>query len=367
MPSPASSQMASEKALFARQQAAAPQELPTEAYPTSDNRALDAGGGGMPTVEDPFNFPTTDEALPPYSTHETDAAASPAIADDSAGGPSSAAAAGPPGAPPSSARSSMKPIAIPQVVPDASSPFVPAYPPCLLARGITEPSWMSFLDTVSAFLTAKVGDRAVSHAGDMAKHLAEGTSTLGKNIASYSKRLGKDVAKHAKRGNIFGVAATVIAGSVSLPVRTALGVAGTLTMLPGAAVSAIGKKPKTPAERVNAYNMVANEKWLHQRGLHIQLVDTPGLAHMLGLPTEQLLAVARSGKEGSASGMLQALDLHIEPLKISAETTLGLSDRSLWLVLVEFDAEELEELDGEEEQEQEENYGRRRGRRRGRY
>lgn len=341
--------MMSEKRNFV-QPGSAPQELPTEAYPASDNRephTAAPGGGGMPTVDDPFNFPTTDEALPAYSAQAADAAVPPAFSD--AAGSSSAAPSAAPsggGAPPS--RPSMKPIAIPQVVPDATSPFITAYPPCLLARGITEQSWNSFLDTVSAFLTAKVGDRAVSHAGDMAKHFAEGTTNLGKNIANHGKHLGKDIAKHAKKGNIFGVAATLIAGAVSLPVMTALGAVGTVTRLPGAAVGAITKKPKTAADRVNAYNVVVNEKWFHQRGLHIQLVDTPGLAHVLELPTTQLLAVARSGKEGSASGMLQALDLHIESLKVPAETTLGLSDKSLWLVLVEFDPEELEELQEED-------------------
>ncbi|KAJ3499217.1 hypothetical protein NLG97_g509 [Lecanicillium saksenae] len=334
--------MASEKANLV-QPAPGPQDLPPEAYPASDNRESHAGGSAhMPTVEDPFNFPT-DEALPAYSA--TDSSVPPAFSDEA--GPSSTAAAPPPGAPP--ARASLKPIAIPQVVPDASSPFLTAYPPCLLARGITEQSWNSFLETVSAFLTAKVGAKAVSHAGDMAKHFAEGTTSLGKNIANHGKHLGKDIAKHAKRGNIFGVAATLIAGAVTLPVMTALGAVGTITRLPGAAVGAVTKKPKTPAERVNAYNVVANEKWFHQRGLHVQLVDTPGLAHVLELPTAQLLAVARSGKEGSASGMLQALDLHIESLKIPTETTLGLSEQSLWLVVVEFDPKELEGLDEEEE------------------
>ncbi|KAM3509584.1 hypothetical protein MY11210_006274 [Beauveria gryllotalpidicola] len=334
---PPSAQMASGKAYLA-QRGSAPQEMPTAANPASESREPHAGGG-MPSVDDPFNFPT-DEALPVYSAHPTDAAVPPAFADGA--GPSTAA---PPPPPPgaSPARPSLKPIAIPQVVPDASSPFVTAYPPCLLARGITEQSWISFLDTVSAFLTAKVGDRAVSHAGDMAKHFAQDSMNFGKSIASHSKTLGKDIARYAKRGNIFGVAATLVHGAVSLPVMTALGAVDTATRLPGAAVGAIAKKPKTPADRVNAYNVVVNKKWLHQRHLHIQLVDTPGLAHVLQLPTAQLLAVARSGKEGSASGMLQALDLHIEPLKVSAETSLGLSDKSLWLVLVEFDPEELQE------------------------
>lgn len=330
--------MASEKANFV-QPASVPQDMPPEAYPASDNHEPHPRGG-MPTVDDPFNFPT-DEALPAYSATDS---VPPAFSDGA--GPSSAAPAPrPPGAQPGV--SSLKPIAIPQVVPDPSSPFLTAYPPCLLARGIPEQSWNSFLDTVSAFLTAKVSDRAVSHAGDMAKHFAEGTTSFGKNVAKHGKHLGKDIARHAKRGNIFGVATTFIAGVVTLPVMTALGAVGTVARLPSAAVGAVTKKPKTPADRVNAYNVVANEKWFHQRGLHVQLVDTPGLAHVLELPTAQLLAVARSGKEGSASGMLQALDLHIEPLKVSTESTLGLSDKSLWLVLVEFDPAELEEADEE--------------------
>ncbi|KAJ6788513.1 hypothetical protein PWT90_01627 [Aphanocladium album] len=333
--------MASEKANL-MQPAPRPQDLPPEAYPASDNRESHAAAS-MPTVEDPFNFPT-DEALPAYSA--TDSSVPPTFSDGA--GPSSAAAAPPPAG--TAGRASLKPIAIPQVVPDASSPFLTAYPPCLLSRGITEQSWNSFLDTVSAFLTAKVGAKAVSHAGDMAKDFAEDTTNLGKNIAKHGKHLGKDIAKHAKRGNIFGVAATLISGVVTLPVMTALGAVGTIARLPGAAVGAVKKKPKTPAERVNAYNVVANEKWFHQRGLHVQLVDTPGLAHVLELPTTQLLAVARSGKEGSALGMLQALDLHIESLKIPAEPTLGLSEKSLWLVLVEVDPKELEELKEEEEE-----------------
>ena len=59
------------------QPGSASQELPTEAYPASDNREPHAAGGGMPTVDDPFNFPTTDEALPAYSAHATDAAVRP--------------------------------------------------------------------------------------------------------------------------------------------------------------------------------------------------------------------------------------------------------------------------------------------------
>ncbi|OAA70481.1 hypothetical protein ISF_02455 [Cordyceps fumosorosea ARSEF 2679] len=390
--------MASETTQPVQQSESGPasQELPTEAYPVSDNRdpaplvppppppPAGGGGGGMPTVDDPFNFPT-DEALPAYSAYASDAVAAappPTFADGagpSSSGSSSAAAGAPPsyhpsgnarpdvmistssttntsfsfsmggrakpsrnsklGPPPKTglAASTMKPVAIPQVVPDASSPFVGAYPPCLLARGITEATWRSFLDTVSAFLTATVGDRAVSHAGDMARHLTADTTDLGKNLAGQSKRLGKDLARHARRGNILGVAATLVGGAISLPMTAAFGTVGTVTRLPGAMVGAVAKRPRTPAERVNAYTVVANGEWLNRRGLHAQLVDTAGLAHVLDVPPGQLLAVARGGKEGSAEGMLRALDAHVEPLKVEAGATLGLSEKTLWLVLVEVD------------------------------
>lgn len=288
-------------------------DIPSEAYPQSDN--LDQVGKGLPTVDSPFNFPT-DELPPAYE---------PVTATASSSSSSAAAASG-----------LLKPIAIPQTVPDATAPFLSAYPPSLLSRGVTEESWKAFMDTISAFLTAKVGDRAISHAGDMAKHFSEDTRNLGKGVASHTKHLGRDISRHAKKGNIIGVAATAISGVISLPIMVALGAAGTAVKLPGAAVGAIVKRPRTPAERVNAYAAVANEKWLHSRGLHAQLVKTEGLAHVLGMPTSQLLGVARGGKEGSAVGQLKALEMHIEPLKLAQDETLGLSETSLWLAVVPY-------------------------------
>lgn len=229
----------------------------------------------------------------------------------------------------------LKPIAIPQTVPDATAPFLAAYPSSLLSRGVTEDSWKAFMDTISAFLTAKVSDRAISHAGDMAKHFSEDTMNLGKSVVSQTKHLGRDISRHAKKGNIIGVATTAISGVISLPIYLALGAAGTAIKLPGAAVGAIVKRPRTAVERVNAYAAVANEKWLHSRGLHAQLVDTQGLAKVLGLPTSQFLEVARGGKEGSAIGMLKALEMHLEPLKLAQDETLGLSEKSLWLVVAQ--------------------------------
>ncbi len=283
-------------------------DIPSEAYPASDN--LDQVGKGVPTVDAPFNFPT-DDRPPAYEPVTATASSS------------------------SSAGQLLKPIAIPQTVPDATAPFLTAYPPSLLSRGVTEDSWKSFMDTISAFLTAKVGDRAISHAGDMAKHFSEDTRSLGKGVVSQTKHLGRDLSRHAKKGNLIGVATTAISGVIAIPIYFALGAADTAVKLPGAAVGAIVKKPRTPVERVNAYAAVANEKWLHGRGLHAQLVDTHGLAQVLGLPASQFLAVARGGKEGSAVGMLKALEMHIEPLKLAQDETLGLSEKSLWLVVAQ--------------------------------
>ncbi|TQS32872.1 hypothetical protein Golomagni_06800, partial [Golovinomyces magnicellulatus] len=247
--------------------------IPSEAYPMSDgpppphSPSLHSPpppetGKGVPTVDAPFNFPPAADELPAYEPASAEAGPS------SAGGVSK----------------TFKPIAIPQIQPTSSSPFMQAYAPCLLARGVTEDTWRSFMDTISAFLTAKVGDRAVSHAGDMAKHFSQGPKNLGKGVFKHAKSVGKDLSKHAKKGNVLGVAATAVTGIVSIPIFTALGIAGAAVSLPGVTLATITKSPRTPAERVTAYAAVANEKWLHSRGLHAQLVNTPMLAEVVGVP-----------------------------------------------------------------------------------
>lgn len=196
------------------------------------------------------------------------------------------------------------------------------------------------MKAMSAFLTAKVSDRAISHAGDMAKSLGEGPKRLGKDIASHSKSIGKQIVRHAKDKNIFGVAGSAIAGIVTIPIFTALGTAGTLASLPNAAISAVSRKPRTPEARAFAYAAVANEKWLHARGLHAQLVDTYLLAQILGMPTQQLLQIAKGGKHDSAIGQMKALEMHLEPVKLTENTVLDLVDKTLWLMVLQ-DPEQL--------------------------
>ncbi|KAF5604789.1 hypothetical protein FPCIR_641, partial [Fusarium pseudocircinatum] len=95
-----------------------------EAGPSSANNQ---SSDKIPTAENPFNFPSA-SPLPSYS--EASSAQEP-------------------------------PIAIPQENPPQTSPFQKAYAPALLGHGITKEAWGSFLDTISAFMTAKVGERAI--------------------------------------------------------------------------------------------------------------------------------------------------------------------------------------------------------------
>ncbi|KAK5993307.1 hypothetical protein PT974_06736 [Cladobotryum mycophilum] len=268
---------------------------------TNDTRAH------VPTIHSPFDFPTFETAPPIYSNS--------APASGSGGG-------------------APKPIAFPQVKPDGKSPFLPAYSPVLLSYGITDATWKSFLDTISAFLTAKVSDRAVSHASDIAQHMGKAPTQFGKSVVSHAKAIGNDIATNAKRGNVMGVVASTIGGAISLPMATAFGAVGTVLALPGSAIGAITKKPRTPLERAATYAAVANEKWFHERGLHAQLYDTNQVAQLIGMSGDQLLETVRATKEGDASRQLGVLQPHIEALEVQEGATLQLERPTLWLVII---------------------------------
>lgn len=314
-------------------------DIPSEAYPMIDSGSQ-AGpsprqapaqtptgvvtGTGIPTVENPFNFPQAEE-LPAYTPQQQRLDSTTAAA----------AAVGGSAAPPEAASTYLRPIAIPQAHPNASAAFLDAYPECLLARGVTEETWLSFMKTLSAFLTAKISNKAISHLGDIGKSLGEGPKQFGKDIGSQAKSIGKGIASHAKRGNIFGVATTALVGVVTIPIFAAIGVAGQAVQLPGNTIAAFSKKPRSAAQRAIAYVNIANEKWLHARGLHAHLADTRDLAEMLGMPLEQLLGVARGGKQESAVGQLKALEIHLEPLTLKENTSLDLLENTVWLVVAQ--------------------------------
>ncbi|UKZ57789.1 hypothetical protein TrVGV298_011650 [Trichoderma virens] len=267
-----------------------------------------------PTITSPFNFPTDGKGKDGSLT-----AQAPPIYQVGSSSSSSATA---------------RTIAFPQIKPDPDSPFLVAYAPVLLSYGITEETWRSFMTTISAFLTATISDRALSHATDVAAHIGQNPKNLGKNVAAHAKSIGRNVSDNAKRGNIIGAAMGLIGGTISLPVTTALGIVGTTLALPSQAIGAVTKRPRTPQERAATYAAVANEQWLHMRGLHAHLFDSAGLAHHLGMPLETLLSLAWETKESDAARQMRALEPHIAGLDVDEGMSLQLKTQTLWLVLM---------------------------------
>ncbi|KAG6001961.1 hypothetical protein E4U21_003612 [Claviceps maximensis] len=286
----------------------------TDEHIPSYHEATAASSGAIPTVDSPFTFPTSNTpSLPPYE----------AIAA-------------------SSSSSSQKPIAIPQVAPGPSAPFLAAYPPALLAHGITHQTWHAFLDTISAFLTAKVSDRAIAHAGDMAKSLGEPPKQYGRNLALHAKTVGKKIVRDAKRLDVFGLASGVIGGAISIPMHAVFGAVHTVFSIPATALTAVSQTPRTPLQSAATYAAVASRKWLNERGLHAVLLDTRQLADMVHLPASQFLddaaaAVCGNKHGGNAVSTMDALERHIQRVKVSEKAkdhVVVLSAQSLWLVLV---------------------------------
>lgn len=272
-----------------------------------------SGSALVPTVTSPFNFPKDSK----------NADASPPVYDDN----NNIAAS-------SSSNAAPRPIAFPQVSPSPDEAFLPAYAPILLSYGITEQTWRSFLNTMSAFLTAKISDRALSHATDVAAHIGENPKNLGKNVIAQAKSIGKNVSRDARRGNILGAAVGLIGGSISLPISTAFGIVGTTLSLPGSAIGAVTKKPQTPQERAATYAAVANKEWLHRRGLHAHLFDSAGVAHLLGEPLDSFLSRAWETKGVDAAGQMRALEPLIAGLEVDESVSLQLKMQTLWLVLI---------------------------------
>lgn len=257
--------------------------------------------GLLPSVSQPFNFPSESE-LPPYSA--------------------------------SSSSGTVCPIAIPQVRPGQASPFLASYAPSLLNHGITEKSWRAFLDTISAFLTAKVSDRAISHAADMGKHLGDAPKRLGQNFFSHAKDVGKDISNNAKRGNVVGAAFGTVGAAITIPIVGALNTVAVVTSFPASVIGAIAKKPRTPYERALAYATVANEKWLKARGLQAQILDTNQLAQLSGITATTFLGASRAADIQIASGQLNSLRGWISELSVQDKASLELASDTLWLVLI---------------------------------
>ncbi|KAK7752950.1 hypothetical protein SLS62_005109 [Diatrype stigma] len=271
------------------------------------------GPAAGPTVASPFDFSSL-EASPPY-----------ALADQSA---------------------LHKPIAIPQAHPDPASPFLVAYAPALLGYGIPGESWDSFLETVSAFLAARVSERALAHAADIGRAVGNVPLGIGKTVANRARHLGHSISERAKHGDILGVARGVIGGAVSLPVGAALGAVGAAVRLPGSAAVAVTRKPQTPRERVDAYLAVANKDWFGPRGLHTRILDTAQLAQFVGAPGSEagdgekagqhLIDIAGHARPNQpVETQLETLERYIGELEvIGSAASLEIGLESLWLVVL---------------------------------
>lgn len=229
-----------------------------------------------PTITSPFNFPSDNGPPPPEYT-------------------------------------SSRPIAIPQQWPQATAPFLPAYAPILLQHGIPATSWYNFLDTTSAFLTAKVGKRAVSHAGDVASSIARVPKQLGKSVSNHVKDTLTSLSENVKK-NPISLIPGVIGATIGLTVGTALKITGSVVSLPGTAIGA-SLNMKTAKDRAEAYAVAANKDWFHKRGLHVQLMNTAELAVHLQVSVQQILDAIISAPS-TAQGQMHALSDLLEGVQV---------------------------------------------------
>ncbi|KAI9899932.1 hypothetical protein N3K66_004194 [Trichothecium roseum] len=304
-----------------------------------------------PTASDPFNFPDAPvrEELPAYSAASGRGNNTAGDDDDDD-------------------KEAQKPIAIPQITPTYKAPFLDAYAPVLLKYGVPNDTWKHFLDAVSAFLTAKVSDRMLSHAADMGKQ-ATGTPTglLGDTVR-HAKSVGKEIKRYHRKRNYLGAVFEIIGGAITIPIGAALNTAGAAITLPTSALGAIFMKPQTPYERAATYLAAANMKWFYDRGLHAMLLNTEEVSDMIGTSVTGLVGLARSDKRDSVEGLLGAMEGHIEKLEVKPNSRLDLGADTFWVVLVPFNYDEevrgKEEEDLREQQEEEERRSRKKGKER---
>ncbi|TID22316.1 putative subunit of the rna polymerase ii mediator complex protein [Venturia nashicola] len=200
-----------------------------------------------------------------------------------------------------------KPVAIPQRWPEPSAPFLTAYAPVLLNYGIPAKAFHSFLDTLSAFLTAKVSKRAISHASDIAASVGRVPKQLAKDLVAQAKDTGRGIATSAKKGNPIGVVGGLLNATLGMTIGVALRSVNSIVQLPAAAAMAAAN-PKTPRGRAELYIATANKDWFGPRGLNARLLDTVELTNLLGIEaTEFLTAAGPAVSAGKSDEKLKAL------------------------------------------------------------
>ncbi|KAI0863104.1 hypothetical protein F4860DRAFT_93347 [Xylaria cubensis] len=314
-----------------------------------------------PTVDSPFNFP------PAY----TPSASFPSGSTSGSAGPSTSGKGGqdysdlPEVVTPSGVSSSSSSIptpcvlvAIPQIAPQPTSPFLSAYSTAVLLRkGISSETFTSFLSTLSAFLSATVSERALAHAGDVGRNINNIPKKFSKDTIAHVKGVGQHIGESAKKGNFIAAGIGAIGGAVTIPVAAALRIVdATVHQLPAAVGGGLSKKPLSPRERADAYVAVAQKDWFSARGLTVRLCNT---TELLLLNAQHRGSGSLSGNEAAAArelvnlvhrtwergpdGQLQALqsEFGFAPLEITGERhpnrdkPLDVGTSTLWLVLID--------------------------------
>ena len=234
----------------------------------------------------------------------------------------------------SSNETATRPIAVPQLSPDPTAPLIQAYATSLLTYGITRESWLAFLTTLSDHLAAKGSDQAKNHAGDVAKQIGKLPLNYTKGVSDHAKSLGRGISASAKKGNVAGVVTGTIGGGIGLTCHTIFGAVGTVCSMPFVSMGIALQKPQTARQRAMAAIAAANKSIFTPRKLSAQLLSTPELAELVGVPVEQFLEASMTSKWNDAETQLRSLRPHIAELNIDEHAKLRLSEKAFWLVVI---------------------------------
>ena len=235
-------------------------------------------------------------------------------------------------------------VAIPQLQQGKEGPLLLAYAPILLHRGIFPVPFLAFLSTLTKLLTATTSDRAVAHGADVVSSMGDGPVAHYKQFRGHSREVAQGIRKGAKSGDVIGAVGAAIAGVVTVPISAAVGVTGAVLSVFPNAVTAASKKPLTARQRAEEYVASVNEDWLRERRVEAALVDSDGVAKVLGVRWPELWEAGTRGRVLTEEGLLGGLGGKAAKLEISeekdAEETLAaleIGPASLWLVIRQFD------------------------------
>jgi hypothetical protein len=259
-------------------------------------------------THDPEPLPSYEYNPPSPSSHLTPTSTTPSLHPSRIPTQSSTSASlFPTSTPPAYSPSSLRILfAVPTTSPTPSSPLLPCTSPSLPNYGIPPTTFLTFLTTLSSHLTARTPTRLLNHVGDVPKQ-------LGKDLVSTTASAGRQLTSSAKHFNPIGVLGSVVG--------LTFGVTGTLVGgVMGALPRTLSTKPRSGVQRAGEGLGEANAKWLHERGLHAELVDMNELARRVGMSVGEMLEVAG---RGSAQGQMGRLDVWVGEVIVGGDDEKG--------------------------------------------